>query len=100
MTEAEAITLADSKFWEAMSFRERAMFQMWEDRLCMPFGVFHEAVEKTLGRPVWTHEFGLNRDGLRAELIGNGVAPTLAEIMEMIPKDKRIVITVTPEEPC
>ena len=52
MTEAEAITLADSKFWETMTMRERAVFQMFESRLCMPFSVFHEAMEATLGRPV------------------------------------------------
>ena len=30
---------------------------MFESKLCMPFSIFQEAVEKTLGRPVWTHEF-------------------------------------------
>lgn len=27
----------------------------------------HESVELLLGRPVWTHEFGINADGLRQE---------------------------------
>ncbi|ADP02551.1 hypothetical protein [Cronobacter phage EspYZU12] len=26
--------------------------------LCCPFNLFHEDVEKRLGRSVWTHEFG------------------------------------------
>jgi hypothetical protein len=34
----------------------------------MPFDVFHEAVEKTIGRPVFTHEFGVNANGIRAEI--------------------------------
>jgi hypothetical protein len=93
MTEAEAITLADSKFWETMTMRERAVFQMFESRLCMPFSVFHEAMEATLGRPVWTHEFGLNADGLKKELLGTGPAPTFEEIMDLIPAEKRIVVT-------
>lgn len=24
---------------------------------CVPFHIFHEDVEKRMGRPVWTHEF-------------------------------------------
>ena len=60
MTREQAIELAESKFWESMSFRERATFQLFEEKMCMPFDVFHEAIVKTLGRPVWTHEFGLN----------------------------------------
>jgi len=28
----------------------------------------HEAVEKALGRPVYTHEFGMNRQGLKDEI--------------------------------
>ena len=54
MTEAEAITLADSKFWETMTMRERAVFQMFESRLCMPFSVFHEAIDEALkGMRTW-----------------------------------------------
>lgn len=65
MRKEDAIALSESKFWETMSYRDRAMFQMFEPLLCMPFDVFHEAVEKTLSRPVFTHEFGLNTEGLR-----------------------------------
>jgi len=43
LTKEQAIALAKSGFWESMSYRDRAMFQMFEDRLCMPFDVFHEA---------------------------------------------------------
>jgi hypothetical protein len=67
---------------------------MFEELLCMPFDVFHEAVEKTLGRPVWTHEFGLNFDGLKAELLGEKPASTMEEIINLIPEDKRVVISV------
>ena len=65
MTKEQAIALAESNFWEGMSHREIAEFQMMEEKLCMPFTVFHEAVEKTLGRPVFTHEFGLNYQGIK-----------------------------------
>lgn len=92
MTKDEAIKLAESGFWETMSSREIATFQLFEDRLCMPFGVFHEAIEKALGRPVYTHEFGFNRDGLKRELLGEAPAPTLEDILNLIPADKRVVV--------
>jgi hypothetical protein len=95
MTKEQAIALSESGWWKPLSHRERAMFQMFEERLCMPFDVFHEAVEKALGRPVFTHEFGLNADGLKKELLGEQPAPTRDEIWNLIPADKRIlVITV------
>lgn len=94
MTEAQAIELANSKFWERMTHAEIAKFQMFEERLCMPFNVFHEALEKTLGRPVWTHEFGLNLDGLKKELLGEAPAPTFADIVNLIPEDKRVIVVV------
>jgi len=92
MTKEQAIALAGSNFWEGMSHREIAEFQMIEEKLCMPFTVFHEAIEKTLGRPVFTHEFGLNSQGIKAELFNGKQPPTLEEIISMIPEEKRVVI--------
>lgn len=92
-TQSEAKALYDSKFWEPMSHRERAEFQLFTDRLCMPFDVFQEAVEKALGRSVWTHEFA-GRDALQQELLGNRPSPTMQEIIDLIPADKRIIVTV------
>jgi hypothetical protein len=94
MEREQAIALSESKFWEPMSFRERAVFQINEHRLCMPFEVFHEAVEKTLGRPVFTHEFGLNYEGLKNEINNGGPSPTMEEIINMIPEDKRVIVVV------
>jgi hypothetical protein len=92
MTKEQAIELAESEFWKDMSLRERATFQLFEEKLCMPFDVFHEAVEKTLSRPVFTHEFGLNVEGLKSELIGERPMPTIAEIINLIPEEKRIIL--------
>ena len=94
-TREQCIALAESKFWEGMSFRERAEFQMAEELLCMPFTVFHEAMEKTLGRPIFTHEFGLNYQGLRDELFRGTPAPSLEEILSLIPEEKRVLVVVT-----
>lgn len=92
MTKEEAIALAESKFWENMNLPERAKFQLFEPLLCMPFSVFHEALEFALGRPVFTHELGMGLDGIKREFLGERPAPTMEEIINLIPADKRIVI--------
>lgn len=92
MTKEQAIALYQSDWWKPLSHTERALFQMFEQRLCMPFDVFHEAIEKALGRPVCTHEFGLNADGLKRELLGEKPPPTMDEILALIPADKRVLI--------
>lgn len=92
LTKQEAINFYDGKLYEHMSDREKAIFQLTQDRLCMPFGVFHEAVEKTLGRPVFTHELGLNSDDLMKEILGEKEPPTFDEIVKMIPKEKLVLI--------
>ena len=92
MTTEEAIALYNTGFWEHLTNEEIAKFQLVEDCLCMPFGVFHAAIEKTLGRPIYKHELALNRDGLIKELLEGGPPPTLQGIIEMIPEEKRIII--------
>lgn len=94
MTKEEAIKLFKSEFWKDLSYKEIAIFQLFEDRLCMPFGIFHEAIEKTLNRPVFTHEFGLNREGLKKELLGESPSPTFEDIINLIPKNKRIALII------
>ena len=98
LTEEQAIALAVSEFWKDMSYQARAEFQMNTERLCMPFDVFHEAMEKALGRSVWTHEFALNPEGLRKELTGEAEPPTFKEIMNLIPEDKRMFIVKLDKE--
>ncbi len=94
VTQEQAIALYEGKFYEGKSYREIAEFQMTQDRLCMPFEIFHEAISKALNRSVFTHEFGLNRDGLTKELAGEKEAPTFEQIINMIPADKRMLINL------
>ncbi len=93
ITTEQAVKLAESRFWENLDAHERAKFQLWARKLCMPFDVFHKAIEEALGRPVWTHEFGLNWDGLWLELMGEADQPSnLADILALIPEDKRVLV--------
>jgi hypothetical protein len=82
-----------------MSSEAIAKFQIMEDRLCVPFKIFHEAVVKTLGRPVFDHELGLNREGLIKELFHGAPAPTLEEIINLIPEEKRALIVIKEATP-
>ena len=98
MTREDAIRMAESGWWKEMPLEEAARFQLFEARLCMPFGEFHEGVEKMLGRSVWTHEFAFVRDpgGLQDEALGRAPKRTFEDIMALIPADKRIVLVVPP----
>ena len=94
LTKEQAIKFAESKIWETENWTARQIveFQLFQKILCMPFDVFHEAMEKALGRPVYTHEFGLNVEGLKKEFLGEKSPPTLEEIIQMIPAEKRVVV--------
>jgi hypothetical protein len=84
LTEEDAIRLAESKFWEPLSPEERVKFQLFEPLLCMPFAVFHEAVEHVLRRGVFSHEFA-DLEALQKEYLGEKPAPTLEEIIALVP---------------
>ncbi len=62
--------------------------------LKVPFSQFHSDLERVLGRPVWTHELALNYQGIIDELEGRVEAPTLGEIVSLIPADKRVVVVL------
>ena len=93
LTREQAITLAESEFWKSMDHRQIAEFQLNEDKLCMPFDVFHEAIEKSLDRPVFTHEFA-SQSNLLNEFYGEKSRPTFQEILDLIPEEKRIIVKV------
>lgn len=92
ITKEKAIELYESKFWEGMTAREIAEFQLFERLLCVPFAVFQQALQESLGRPVWTHELGMNIEGIRAEFLGEKKPPTMEQIIELIPEEKRIIV--------
>lgn len=94
ITEEEAIRIYDTKEYEKWSDKEIVSAMLYGRRLCMPFDVFHAAIERVLGRPVYTHELGLNWDGIVKEFEGTGKKPTIEEIIGLIPEEKRIVISV------
>ena len=95
LTQEQAVAIFESKVWERWTDHQRVEFQLFTERLCMPFDVFHAATEKVLGRGVFTHEFAFP-EHLRAEFLKERQAPTFEQIIELIPADKRPVLAVTP----
>ena len=92
LTKEQAIEFAKSGAWAYLNDKQRALFQINQEKLCMPFEEFHKSVEITLGRPVWTHEFAY--DDIKHELLGEKTAPTFAEILNLIPEDKQVLFVV------
>lgn len=93
LTRQQAWDLAATEWWKNATSLAIASFQLNEDRLCCPFGVFHKSVEDVLGRPVWSHEFA-DADALREEMNGICQAQTIDEILDMIPEAKRIIVEI------
>jgi hypothetical protein len=91
LTKEQAIALAESGEWKDWTNEKIVKFQLYQEKLCMPFNVFHRAVGEVLGRPVFTHEFA-NWSAIVDEYEGERPAPTFEEIMNLIPEEKRILI--------
>ena len=56
MSQEEAVKFAATQWWVGKNAAEILDVQLFEDRLVMPFELYHEAVEEVLGRPVQTIE--------------------------------------------
>jgi lysozyme family protein len=94
-TEEEAIAIYNSNVWKDLDNEEIVKLQLFQNRLCMDFGRFHEAMEKVLDRPIWTHEFAKgNCDSLIKEYLGEKDKPSFEDIINLIPEEKRIIIGV------
>lgn len=91
LSKEQAILFSESQIWDDWSHDEIVKLQLFQDKLCVPFSKFHEAIEKVLDRPVYTHEFGLNYNGIVKEYLGEKEKPTFEEIINLIPEKKRII---------
>ena len=91
ITKEQAISIAASREWETWTDKQVVDFQLYQERLAMDWGRFHHAVEAMLGRPVFTHEFAHN-NLLRKEYEGKRGKPSFADVMALIPADKRVIV--------
>ena len=83
ITKQNAVDIHDSGRWKEWSDEYLVYFQLHQKRLCVPWSVFREAIERVLDRGVWTHEFA-QPENLRAELEGTIPAPTMEQIVEQL----------------
>lgn len=90
ITEEEALAKAKTEWWKRCTPREIALTQLEDNRLCMPFNLFHKAVEDALGRPVYTCEFA-DPDLLLKELHGQVPKATLSDVLSKLPNDKPVI---------
>ncbi len=91
LTKEQSIKFCELEMYKFMSAREKAEFQVSQKMLCMPFPIYQDAMEISLGRPVMMHEFAYP-ELLKSELFGEKPAPSLSEILELIPDDKRWIL--------
>src|SRR6185436_49807 len=77
----KAIALAKTEWWIGRTAREIVQVQLFTQELVVPIAILMPAMNEAFGRPVYTHELGLNYDGLVQEFLGERDAPTFDEIL-------------------
>ena len=100
LTYSEAIAMTSSEERNNWTDRELVAFQLYHDRCCVPFDSFHAALERVLGRPVYLHELAgeTGRNNIIAEFLGNRTAPSLDDIISLLPAEKVIVLDMHKED--
>lgn len=63
----------------------------------IPFELVHQRVKELVGRPVFIHEMGSRNWQSLVDEASHRRHPTLQEVLELIPEEKRLV--VNPEDP-
>lgn len=78
---------------EALTPDEReAEMRSFDGPVEVPFDLMHRRMESLVGRPVWTHEMGLNWEGLCREARWESRPATIEEIIDIVPQVKRVVV--------
>ncbi len=90
-TSKEALAFCESKEWENWTDEQLVRLQLFQDKLCIPFKRYHEAISNVLNRSIYTHEFAFP-ELLIKEYLGDKEPPSFEEILNLIPEEKRLVI--------
>ena len=91
LTKKQATEFYESKVWETWTDEQIVRLQLFQRLVCVKWSRFHEAIEIVLDRPVYTHEFAFDSE-LKKEYLGVKTKPTIEEIIDLIPEEKRIMI--------
>lgn len=89
LTKAQAITFHSMGIWKNWTDEQIVRFQLSQQRLCVDFTRFHQAMNNVLGRPIETIEFGLSYKDLIVEYLqkSNTRFPSDEEILSMLPEE-------------
>jgi arginyl-tRNA synthetase len=68
LTEEQAIAFYHSNKWQAWDAKTRAVFQLQQNKVCMPANVFRQAVSEALSRPIEMQDIYLDRHVMLQEL--------------------------------
>ena len=95
MDREEAIEVANTHWWINKTPKEIVEFQLYEDKLCMPYNLYQQAIIKVLGRSVFTHEFA-RPENLQREFEKKSPKQTPKGIVEalneLIPKERTLFV--------
>jgi len=87
----KAIEMYKARWWEGKTAKEIVDVQLYQDKLCIEFAVFHKAMEEVLGRPVFTHEFA-DQKALQEEYEGKRQYDGIdASIKRIVPEHVKII---------
>jgi len=92
-TKKQAIAIAESGEWKDWTDDEIVRIGLFQDKLCVPFRELHRAIKSVLGRSVFSHEFAY-KDRIIDEYQRERPAPTFEEIVNLIPEEKRMIVSV------
>ncbi len=83
----EAKAISESRVWAEWTDVQILHLQLFQNHLCMPFGRYHTALERCLGRPVYTNTIEYNKPKLIKEFLSIASTHSFEEIMELIPQE-------------
>ena len=78
LTREQALKIYNSGAWKTWTNEQIVQLQLYQDRLCVGWDKFREAIEDVLGRGVYTHEFAFPKL-LQQEYEKNNFASKKAE---------------------
>lgn len=77
----ESVELYNSGWWKQITMQRAAFLQLHQEKICMPWEVFHDYLEILLERPIFTHKFA-DFDKLKKESYTRGSKyPGLADLI-------------------
>jgi len=94
LTKTQAVAFIETKAYEDLTYKQIADFQILQERVCVPFSVYHGAATEATGRCIMSDELyhPLGMKGIIIDLMKKAPISTFDEIMELIPAGKRIEI--------